>query len=148
MVRCSCGAGQSAHGQRHRSPHKARKGMQGQSTCNAHGRLVRAGPTFDWFLSKYISKKVILRDRPTKKPWAPAKIKWLNKMARNATQQAPPIHLAMLGYLPSAYSSSMYCPVQMWDGTTMNPWYMHSPFAYPSWGHLHSIPFDLLIIWS
>jgi hypothetical protein len=32
----------------------------------------------------------------------------------------------------------------MWNGTTMNPWYMHSPFAYSGWGHLHSIPFDPL----
>jgi hypothetical protein len=46
--------------------------MQGQST---HGRLVNAGPTFDQLLSKYASKKAILCDRPTKKPWSPLKQK-------------------------------------------------------------------------
>jgi hypothetical protein len=61
-------AGQSAHGQRHQPPHKAKKGTQRQSTYNAHGRLVKAGPTFDQLLSKYASKKVVLRDRPPKKP--------------------------------------------------------------------------------
>ena len=30
----------------------------------------------------------------------------------------------------------------------MNPWYMHSSFAYSGWGHLHSITFDLLVRWS
>jgi hypothetical protein len=61
-------AGQSAHGQRRRSPHKARKRMQGQSTCNTYGRLVKAGPTFDQLLSKYISKKAVLLNQRTKKP--------------------------------------------------------------------------------
>jgi hypothetical protein len=40
-------AGQSAHGQRCQPPHKARKGMQGQSTYNTHGRLVKPDHTFD-----------------------------------------------------------------------------------------------------
>jgi hypothetical protein len=38
------------------------------------------------------------------------------------------------GYFPPIYSSSVYCPTQMWNGTTMNPWYMYSPFVYPGWG--------------
>jgi hypothetical protein len=53
-------ARQSTHGQRHQPPHKTKKGMQGQSTYNAHGRLVKAGSTFDRLLSKYASKKVVL----------------------------------------------------------------------------------------
>jgi hypothetical protein len=61
-------AGPCTHGQSHRIPHKAKKGMQGKSTCNAHGRLVKASPTFDQFLSKYASKKVVLCEWPTKKP--------------------------------------------------------------------------------
>jgi hypothetical protein len=43
-------SGQSV--QRHQPPHKAKKETQGQSTYNAHGRLVKAGPTFDQLLSK------------------------------------------------------------------------------------------------
>jgi hypothetical protein len=50
-------AGLSAHDQRRQPPHKARKETQGQST---HGRLVKADPTFDQFLSKYASKVVLL----------------------------------------------------------------------------------------
>jgi hypothetical protein len=111
--------------------------MQGQNTCNTHGRLVKAGPTFDQLLSRYANKKVVLRNRPGKKP----RTKRLNKTAQKATQQASPIHPMMSGCSPPAYSSSIYCPIQMWNGTTMNPWYMHSPFVYSGWGHLHSIPF-------
>lgn len=104
--------------------------MQGQSTCNAHGRLVKAGPTFDQLLSKYASKMVILCNRQATKP----RTKQPNKTARKATQQTSPIHPVMLGCSPPTYSSSIYCPVQMWNGTTMNPWYMHSPFVYLDWG--------------
>jgi hypothetical protein len=71
-----------------------------------------------------------------------------NKMALKATQQASPIHPVMLGCFPPTYPSLIYCPIQIWDGTTMNPWYMHSPFVYLGWGHLHSISFDPLIKWS
>jgi hypothetical protein len=73
--------------------------MQGQSTCNAHGRLVKVGPTFDQLLSKYASKKVVLRDQPTNKPPSLAKTKRPNKMARKEAQQASPIHpsAVMLG---------------------------------------------------
>jgi hypothetical protein len=117
---------QFAHSQRHRPRHKAKKWMQGQNTCNAHGRLVKAGPAFDQLLSKYASKKVVLRNRPIKKP----RTKRPNKTAQKATQQAMSIHPLMPGYLPSAYSLVIYCSVQIWNGTTMNPWYMHSPFAY------------------
>jgi hypothetical protein len=66
-------ARQSTHNQRHRPPHKAKRGTQGQSTHNAQGWLVKANPTFDQSLSKYASKKVIQRDRPTKKPGHPLK---------------------------------------------------------------------------
>jgi hypothetical protein len=159
-VWCSCGrsgahanspvdsAGQPTHGHKPQPPHKARKETQGQSHHDAHGRLVKVGPTFDQLLDIYAGKKGILRDRPTKKPRSPAKTKWSNKTARKATQQASPIHPMMPGYFPPVYSSLIYCPVQIWDGTTMNPWYMHSHFVYLSWGHLHSIPFDPLIKWS
>jgi hypothetical protein len=69
-----------------------------------------------------------------KKPWSPAKTKRVNKMARKATQQASPIHPMRPGYFPPVYSSSVYYPVQTWNGTIMNPWYMYSPFVYPDWG--------------
>jgi hypothetical protein len=93
-------ARQSAHGQRRQRPHKARKETQGQST---HGRLVKAGPTFDQLLSKYASKKAVLCDRPTNKPRSPAKTKRPNKTARKATQQALHIHPMMPGCFPPAY---------------------------------------------
>jgi hypothetical protein len=124
-------AGQSAYGQRRQPPHKARKEAQGQST---YGRLIKADPTFDQLLSKSARKKTVLRDRSTKKPRSPSKTKRPNKMARKATQQASPIHPMGPGYFPPVYSSSVYYPVQIWNGTTMNPWYMYSPFVYPDWG--------------
>jgi hypothetical protein len=49
-------AGQSTHGQRRRSPHKAKKKTQEQSTYNANGQLVKASTTFDKLLSKYASR--------------------------------------------------------------------------------------------
>jgi hypothetical protein len=45
-------------------------------------------------------------------------------------RQASLIYLVMPGYFPPIYASLTYCPVQMWDGTPVNPWYMHSPFSY------------------
>jgi hypothetical protein len=69
-------------------------------------------------------------------------------MARKATRQASSIYPVMPGCFPPAYSSSIYCHVQIWNGMMMNPWYMHSSFVYSGWGHLHSIPFDPLIKWS
>jgi hypothetical protein len=50
------------------------------------------------------------------------------------TQQASPIHPVMPGCFPPTYSSSMCCPIQIWNGTTMNPWYMRTPFVYSGWG--------------
>jgi hypothetical protein len=88
----------AAHAQRRQPSHKGKKWTQGQSKHNAYGRLVKAGPTFDQVLSKYASKKVVLCDRPTKKPRSPSKTKQSNKMARKVTQQASPIHPMMLGY--------------------------------------------------
>jgi hypothetical protein len=84
--------GQFIHGQRRQPPHKAKTGTEWQSTYDAHGWLVKADPTFDQLLSKFASKKAILRDRPTKKPRSPAKIKWKNKTTRKVRQQASPIH--------------------------------------------------------
>jgi hypothetical protein len=117
-------AGLSAYGQRRQPPHKALKGkeMQGQN------------PTFDELLSKDTSKKTVLRDRSAKKPRSLANMKRVNKMARKATQQASPIHPMRPGYFPPVYSSSLYYPVQTWNGIMMNPWYMYSPFVYPDWG--------------
>jgi hypothetical protein len=72
-----------------------KKGTQRQIKHNAHGRLVKVGPTFDQLLSKYGSKEAVLHDRPTKKPRSPAKTKRPNKMAQKAAQQALPINLMM-----------------------------------------------------
>jgi hypothetical protein len=105
--------------------------MQGQNT---YSRLIKADSTFDQLLSKDTSKKTVLRDRSTKKPQSLAKTKWVNKTARKATQQASPIHPMRPGYFPPVYSSSVYYPVQTWNGIMMNPWYMYSPFVYLDWG--------------
>jgi hypothetical protein len=64
---------QSTHGQRRQPPYKAKKETHEQSTYNTHGQLVKAGPTFDQLLSKYASKKVVLRDWPTKNRGNPLK---------------------------------------------------------------------------
>jgi hypothetical protein len=85
-------------------------------------------------LAKYAGKKAILRDWPTKKPQSPTKTKRLSKTTRKTMQQASPIRLVMLGCFLPTYTSSMCCPVQIWNGTTMNPWYMRTPFVYSGWG--------------
>jgi hypothetical protein len=113
-------AGQSAYGQRRPPPHKALKGKETQEQ-STYGCLIKAGPTFDQLLSKNTSKNTVLRDRSTKKPRLPAKTKRVNKTARKATQQASPIHPMRPGYFPPVYSLSVYYPVQIWNGTTMNP---------------------------
>jgi hypothetical protein len=141
-------ARQAAHGQRRQRTHKARKETRGQRQHDAHGRLVNIGPTFDQLLAKNASKKTVPCDRSTKKPRLPAKTKRPNKMAQKATQQASLVHPMRPGYFTPVYSSSVYYPVQIWNGTTMNPWHMYSPFVYPDWGHLYYIPFDPLIKWS
>jgi hypothetical protein len=124
-------AGQSTYDQRRQPLHKARKKTQDQSTYN---RLIKVDPTFDQLLSKNTSKKTVPRDRSTKKPRSPAKTKRSNKTTRKATQQASPIHSMRPRYFPPIYSSSVYYPVQTWNGTMMNPWYMYSPFVYLDWG--------------
>jgi hypothetical protein len=126
-------AGQSAYGQRRQPPHKTLKGKETQGQ-NTYGRLIKADPTFDQLLSKDTSKKTVLRDQSTKKPRSLAKTKQVNKTARKAIQQASPIHPMRPGYFPPVYSSSLYYPVQTWNGIMMNLWYMYSSFVYPDWG--------------
>jgi hypothetical protein len=126
-------AGQSAYAQRCQPPHKTLKGKETQRR-STNGRLIKADSTVDQLLSKNTSEKTVLRDRSTKKPRSPTKTKRVNKTARKATQQASPIHPMRPGYFPPVYSSSVYYPVQTWNGTMMNPWYMYSPFVYPYWG--------------
>jgi hypothetical protein len=138
-------AGQSTYDQRRQPLHEARKKTQGRST---YSRLIKADPTFDQLLSKNASKKTVPRDRSTKKPRSPTKTKRPNKTAQKATRQASSVHPMRPGYFLPVYSSSVYCPTQMWNSMTMNPWCMYSPFVYPGWGHLHSIHFDPLIKWS
>jgi hypothetical protein len=119
------------NGRRRRPLHEAREETQGQST---YSRLIKADPTFDQLLFKNASKKTVPRDRSTKKPRSPAKTKRPNKTTQKETRQASPVHPMRPGYFPPVYSSSVYCPTQMWNGTTMNPWYMYSSFVYPGWG--------------
>jgi hypothetical protein len=100
---------------------KQGKRRKGKAHMVGPGRLLKADPTFDQLLSKSARKKTVLRDRSTKKPRSPSKMKRPNKMARKATQQASPIHPMGPGYFPPIYLSSVYYPVQIWNGTTMNP---------------------------
>jgi hypothetical protein len=123
-------ARQSAHGQRRQRPHKARKETQGQSQHDVHGWLAKASPTFDQLLAENASKNTVPYDRSTKKPRSPAKTKRPNKTAQKATTQAPHVHPMRPGYFSPVYSSSVYYPVQIWNGMTMNPWHMYSPFVY------------------
>jgi hypothetical protein len=53
---------------------KQRKRRKGKANM-AH----MVGSTFDQLLAKYAGKKVILCDRPTKKPRSPTKTKWPSK---------------------------------------------------------------------
>jgi hypothetical protein len=138
-------ARQSIYDQRRQPLHEARKKTQGQST---YSRLIKADPTFDQLLFKNASKKTVPHDRSTKKPWSPTKTKRPNKTAQKAKRQTSSVHPMRLGYFPPVYSSSVYCPIQMWNDTTTNPWYIYSPFVYSGWGHPHSIHFDPLIKWS
>jgi hypothetical protein len=119
---------QSTYDRKRQPLHEARKETQGQST---YSRLIKAGSTFDQLLSKNASKKTVPRDRSTKKPRSPAKTKRPNKTAQKATRQASLVHPMRPGYFPPVYSSWVYCPIQMWNDTTMNPWYIYSPFVYP-----------------
>jgi hypothetical protein len=121
-------AGQSTYDRRRQPLHEARKETQGQS---AYSRLIKADSTFDQLLSKNASKKTVPRDRSTTKPRSPAKTKQPNKTAQKATRQASPVHPMRPWYFPHIYSLSVYCPTQMWNGTTMNPWYIYNPFVYP-----------------
>jgi hypothetical protein len=136
-------AGQSTYDWRRQPLHEARKETQGQST---YSRLIKADSTFDQLLSKNASKKTVPHDRSTKKPRSPAKTKRPNKTTQKATRQASPVLPMRPGYFPPVYSSLIYYPTQMWNGTKMNPWYIYSPFVYPGWGGT-SILF-ILIHWS
>jgi hypothetical protein len=49
-------------------------------------------------------------------------------------KQASPIHPVIPGCFPPAYSLLIYCPRRIWNGTTMNPCCMHSPFVYSGRG--------------
>jgi hypothetical protein len=126
-------AGQSAYGQRRQPPHKVLKGKETQQH-STYGRLIKTDSTFDQLLSKNSSKKTVLRDRSTKKPRSPAKTKRVNKTAQKATQQASHIHPMRPGYFPPVYSSLVYYPIQTWNDTMMNLWYIYSPFVYLDWG--------------
>jgi hypothetical protein len=126
-------AGQSAYAQRRQPPHKTLKGKETQRR-STNGRLIKADSTVDQLLSKNASKKTIPRDRSTQKPRSPTKTKRPNKMAQKATRQASSVHPMRPGYFPPVYSSSVYCPTQMWNNMVMNAWYMYSPFVYPGWG--------------
>jgi hypothetical protein len=117
-------AGQSTYDRRRQPLHGARKETQGRITYSS----------FDQLLSKNASKKTVPRDRSTKKPQSPAKTKQPNKTAQKATRQESPVHPMRPGYFPPIYSSLVYCPTQMWNGTTTNPWYIYSPFVYSGWG--------------
>jgi hypothetical protein len=70
-------SGRSGHAQDSQRPctFKPRRleiGMWKTNTFKAVGRLVKAGPTFDQLLSKYVKKKVGPSDQPAKRPRYPS----------------------------------------------------------------------------
>jgi hypothetical protein len=52
-------------------PRRLEIGTWKTNTFKAAGRLVKAGPTFDQLLSKYVKKKAGPSDRPAKRPHSP-----------------------------------------------------------------------------
>lgn len=110
--------------------------MSKQNTFKASGRLVKADPTFGQLLSKYVTKNVVPRGQPTKQPRSPTKVTWPMKMTHKMTQQVSPIHPSPVVsvYFWPTYSLPIHCPIQIWNITTMNPYYIQDPFAYLGWG--------------
>jgi hypothetical protein len=66
-------SGRAQDSQRPRTfkPRRPEIGTWKTNTFKAAGRLVKAGPTFDQLLSKYVKKKVGPSDRPVKRPRSP-----------------------------------------------------------------------------
>jgi hypothetical protein len=144
-IQCSCGrsadsARQSVHGHKRQPPHKARKETQGQSQHDTHGRLVKAGLTFDQLVAKYTGKTPFYATGQQRNLGHPLK------------QNSPKDDATSIAY--SLYHGRMLCThlliVDVLSCSNMEwyddePWYMRTPFVYSGWGHLHSIPFDPLI---
>jgi hypothetical protein len=95
---------------------------------------VKVDSTFDQLLSN--NKKVVPRGWPTKQPRPPTKVTQAIKRAQKATQWVSRVHpsLVVSWYFLPAYSSPIYCPIQIWNSTAMNLYYMHNPFGYLGWG--------------
>lgn len=113
-------------------------GTKKQNEAKALGEFTKSGPTFDQLFSKYVNKKVIRHNRPTKRSKCFARKKQtmqeqrLTKSACEVAQLMSPAHqsLGMSWHFSPIYSSPMFCPAQVWESAAMNPYYMYSSFDY------------------
>jgi hypothetical protein len=121
--------------------------MWKKNSAKAPGRLIKAVPTFDQLLSKYVNKRVGHYDRPAKQPHLPTQTRQAksigssrqtrpNKSARNIVQLAPktpawtpPSHYTYIyppaypptyAYTPTIYTKSDVgnATISFWDATT------------------------------
>jgi hypothetical protein len=120
-------ARQSAHAQGRQPSHKEKKGHRGKANRT---HMVRWSKSV--LLSINCSPNMLSRRSfyAIDQQRNPSHLLKQNSQIKPPELHASPIHPVMSGYFPPAYSSSVYCPIQMWNSTTMNPWYIHSSFAY------------------
>jgi hypothetical protein len=156
----SGGQSSNAQGQRRPRTFKLRRpkiGTWKTNTFKASGRLVKAGPTFDQLLSKYV-QKAGPKDRPAKRPRSPAQdgqarsIRFShqagpNKSAQDIAQLTPPPPTSWTPPPPYPYMSYHYAyppppyvQNQMWG----MPPYPYGMPQYPAWGAPQTSVFDRL----
>jgi hypothetical protein len=141
-------SGRAQDSQRPRTfkPRRPEIGTWKTNTFKAAGRLVKAGPTFDQLLSKYVKKKAGPSDRPAKRPRSPIheqrqvrpigpphqseEMKGHTVQLRpNIPAWTPPPYPPMP--YPYTYLPPPYVPNQMWGMLT----YPFGMPQYPAWGH-------------
>jgi hypothetical protein len=142
-------SGRTQDSQRPRTfkPRRPEIGTWKTNTFKAAGRLIKAGPTFDQLLSKYVKKKADPSDRPAKRPRSPIheqrqvrpigpphqseEMKGHTIQVRpNIPAWTPPPPYPPMPY-PYTYLPPPYVPNQMWG---MPPYPFGMP-QYPAWGH-------------
>jgi hypothetical protein len=141
-------SGRTQDSQRPRTfkPRRPEIGTWKTNTFKAAGRLVKAGPTFDQLLSKYVKKKADPSDRPAKRPRSPIHEQrqvrpigpphqseemkgHIVQVRPNIPAWTPPPPYPPMPY-PYTYLPPPYVPNQMWG---MPPYPFGMP-QYPAWG--------------
>jgi hypothetical protein len=150
-------SGRAQDSQRPRTfkPRRPEIGTWKTNTFKAAGRLVKAGPTFDQLLSKYVKKKAGPSDRPAKRPRSPIHEQrqvrpigpphqseemkgHIVQLRPNIPAWTPPPYPPMP--YPYTYLPPPYVPNQMWG---MPPYPFGMP-QYPAWGAPQTSVFDRL----